>query len=321
MRLKLILLLIIIALFVNANAQDKIITLKNDTIDCSILEINPKQLIFEIDSKGIKSKGEINRSEISGYFLSANSRATFENANTKSENKQQRKPSKFFSAFQFGLSGGYGSLLGSSKAAQNILISKGFGPAEVREYYDDFRGGLLIDACAHYLFFNVEGGSVGCGLNYSLMTSSQSVSGYILEDIEQDGVLDWYFATYSEKYYINFYGLSIYAKKKVGPIKLYLEDALGFVSYRNELKYLSGPLLLTSASLGTKSKLGIEIPVTKNLLVDINSSLFFSQLSWIKRNNGYNSQKMQLDSEYKENLSRFEVALGLKYFIPKKANQ
>jgi len=30
---------------------------------------------------------------------------------------------------------------------------------------------------------------------------------------------------------------------------------------------------------------------------------------------------VQLASEYKENLSRFEVALGLKYFITKKAKQ
>jgi len=319
MKHNLFILTILIVLFVNAEAQDKIVTLKNDTIDCSIIEINSNQLIFEIDSKGVKTKGEISRSDISGYFLSANSSAIF--GQEKSKKKQKGVVAKTSKAFQFGLCGGYATLLGSASSAQSILSSKGFDAAEVREYYDDFRSGLLIDACAHYLFFNGHGGSVGCGLNYSLMTSSQSVSGYVLEDIEQDGVSDWYFATYSEKYYINFYGVSIYAKKKVGPVKLYLEDAFGLVSYRNEMTYLSAPLLLTSVSVGTKSKLGIEIPVTTNLLVDFNSSLFFSQLSWVKRNDGSNSQKVQLASEYKENLSRFEVALGLKYFITKKAKQ
>jgi len=319
MNCKLFMPLVLIMLFVNTNAQDKIVTLKNDTIDCSILEINPKQLFFEIDSKGIKTKGEINRSDISGYFLSANSSATF--GQGKSKNKQKGFVAKTYTAFQFGLSGGYGSLFGSTTTAQNILRSKGLEAARVSEYYNDFRSGLVIDAFTHYLFFNGNGGSVGWGLNYSLMTSSQSASGYVLEDIEQDGISDWYFATYSEDYFINFYGVSIYAKKKLGPVNFYLEDAIGFVSYRDELTYLSSPFLLTSLSMGTKSKLGIEIPITNNLLVDLNSSLFFSQLSWVERTDGHNSQRVQLAAESKENLSRFELALGLKYFITKRVKQ
>lgn len=51
-------------------SQDKIITLKNDTIDCRIIKITRNSVYFEMTTKDVKSSGEMPRSNILNFITS-----------------------------------------------------------------------------------------------------------------------------------------------------------------------------------------------------------------------------------------------------------
>lgn len=291
-------------------AQDKIITVGNDTIKCKITEIHKSTILFEIKTKGIKQKGEIDRAEVKGYYFSDPSSQYQIN-----HVRRDRSISTDLQKIQIELNGGLSYLAGSSSVAEKQLINNGFDVDDVKNYYTSYKKGTALGISIHKLFFNNVSGSLGWGADYLFDTRRQKVSGYAKEG----NIYIW--SNCEETIYTNYVGASFIAIKNISRIPklhFYIDENMGFNLYRNEMIYFDNPQLITAFSFATMTKYGFLFDITPNLLFDVNVSFFDSMYSKYRMNDGHSSGRFKLAFGYYELLSKGIVCVGFRYNFTKR---
>ena len=313
----------IIAFFVfvlTSFAQDKIITLKHDTIDCKIIELDNNQITFHITTKGILSKGVLPRTKVLTYLLSPESLNFMIKQQKASDHEIEKKLNrevndsiyKNHPRFSFQIHTGYGYLSASSKAASDNLVGYGFDSSLANDYYKRFRNTILSGISFQYIPFEFKYYALSFGLSYMNQMNSSSISGTVDPG---DGV-HYYNGTLSEQVYINHYGLSIrhtFFFNKTKKTNIFLEGGSGFVTYRNELHFIYTPLLIKSIASGSYIKLGVEKNITKYLAFNIDAGYYLAFLKNITVNNGSNVQEITLSDGKYESLGKITLLAGLSY--------
>ena len=225
-------------------SQDKIITAQNDTINCKIKKITKKSIYFDLNTKNVKSSGEVPVSEVSHYIIEPKS----------SENQEViQKEFVPYQHLRLALGGGFGYLFASSKEAEQELVDQGFTKKQSQSFFNGLRLGYLGNADLTYFISP----NYGIGAKYKFFETSNSQEGFL---DPQDGV-NLIYGNLGEKIYVNFFGATFHSQQwiaKQQKLKLNSTYALGLATYRNEMDVVTNCLLLTGKSFGMDINLGIE---------------------------------------------------------------
>lgn len=298
MNFKAILTITFISVAICVKAQDRIITLQNDTINCKISKVNSSNIFFTIITGNVLTKGKIERERVLSYY----------SGNTAVENDlgfSIPEPSRW----RLGLSGGSNYLTASSSKAETALIQQGIKKSDAESYYKNLKPGISGGADLHYMVTKMY----GIGLIYKFYQNNSEIESFF---DPQDGA-NLIFGQMNEKIYVNYAGLSFYSEQfmKANPrLKLSSYYSMGMAFYRNEAIVVNSPFLLTGKSFATNLDLGLEYFVFPRISAGINVSYFLSSLKKITLNDGNSTTVQELEKENYENISRLDLSVGIRIY-------
>ncbi len=208
------------------------------------------------------------------------------------------------------ITGGFGYMTSSSKNAEEKLVDLGFNPDDVNNYYSDLKFSFPVNAGIHY-FITPE---IGLGISYNFFTSKSETKGVL--DIG-DAIHSIY-TTMSERFYINFAGISLLTYNKfVKNEKFGLTAAIapGMTFYRNEAKVLNVPILITGKTFGLNSEIGLEYNFSSKISVGAEINYLLCSLHKITVDDGTSINTLKLDKENYENISRINFSVGIRFYF------
>jgi len=273
-------------------SQDKIITVKNDTID--------RKIIVDEIAEDVKSSGKILTDSFSSYT----------NSGKTTQEVQKTVNIDPFKRLRLGINGGLGYLLGSTEIAEDYLVNLGLTRDQAESYYNDMKSGLYANADLTYLISP----KYGVGIRYKFFDTSCSTGDffYLL-----DGV-NLIYTTYEEQIYVNFIGASFFYQQWIRSLKsLKVNSSLSFglATYRNEAGYLNSSFLLTGKNIGMDISLGFEYFITDNFSVGADLSTFYSSIGKMKISDGSSTSTVNLGKDNSESLSRLDLSLGIRLYL------
>ena len=299
--------------------QDQIITRNNDTIECKITRVTRNEIRFEFDIKGVTSSGKIPFAEIASYSVAnpptGGSRPVSPPVATRPDSpKGSMRPLPAdtgpLSRLRLSLNGGAGYIYSSSEKAEESMIAWGTAADDARAYYNDLKLGIYGSGDITFMVTP----RVGTGLRYKFFYTDAGIEGFYDPD---DGMYLMY-GTYSEHIYVNFAGVSLFYTEPLfrsRRLSLFASWAAGLALYRNEAETFRGNLLITGKSLGMDGSLGLEYRLTPSVALGTELSAFNSLLRKVEMTDGTNTETLELEDENIENLSRFELSLGIRFYL------
>jgi hypothetical protein len=305
------------------HAQDKIITLQLDTIECKITSIDQEKLTFEIDSKGIITIGTYLQSQIKAVQLSPESMNRISSKNIKkqtdrTEEKKQNEQEAFIleqpvKRFKLRAQTGYGSLIASSTEAMYSLMAIGFDHASASQYYKKLRHTLINSFSAQYQLFAYHGYQLSMCFIYQNMFNQSKVSSSTIDVGDGIHLIN---GSFQESIYSNYYAYSVRQDFVLGSKQrssIFLEGGTGLTTYRNHLVLAKSPVLIQGFAPGYYSQLGYTLHLKPALSFEIMGGFFASVLKGMKVSTAQSSQYTELNSEQYESLARVYIKTGLTY--------
>ena len=282
-------------------AQDKIVTITNDTINCKITRIGSGFIYFETSTAGIKTRGQINNERVKNYFKAMEAMP---------DTRAAVSYSKPFSRIRISINGGASFLTGSTKEAEKTMISQGLTASKVKSYYKDMKNGLAANGELTYLFNE----NTGAGLKYKFFTNISE-----FDDFTDPGDgMNLLYGRYSENIFVNYYGTSFFfiqGLPAADKFKISASASLGLTTYRNEAELLAEFLLLQSKTIGFDSSLGLEYMISPHISFGADLTAFYSVLGKVKISDGFSSETIKLEKQNRENLSKIDISFGIRFYL------
>lgn len=284
-----------------ANAQDKIITIKHDTIVCRIVSVNAERISYEQKTSDQQFVGKsIPMSEVLHYLRSGET-DRFERM-VPEKAKRERPVHRWL----FSLQGGLAHSFTDYDDYKKYLLSTGNPASGADDYIGKIKSGTHINASLHYLLSSY----IGLGVDYNLFHSAAKgeflAPGYgdINVPLYTRMVLD-------EKLYIHFAGPSVLfqqfpdARKK---IRISQTLSPGMVMFRGESRniqllpfggksagsdypnsstsyYGKANSLITGSTFGAKGSLSIHYSFTPQLSAGLAGNFMWGNLHKISTKN------------------------------------
>ena len=280
-------------------AQDKIITLGGDTINCKILSVGGERINYEQENTDGYIVGKsITVEQVAEYIRS------------------KSRPSKPEQPWLIGISSGISHL---------PWMLDNIDSYDIPDYYNDAKTGFHINVSTHYMVSNF----FGAGVEYSFFKSSY-------DEIYQT-VIDPHYPTYtnySEKLrqYMNYVGVSGIFQQHLGKgRKIRISETLsgGGIFYRaeeqaatlvplySEYSTITANQLTTGFTWAGKLGLSVEYNLLPYLSVGLGGNLFLTWLKEIdaeaKNSNGEHESVKGIKLEESINLSRIDGSLVLRF--------
>lgn len=299
----LLIMLVLAGLSAGLAGQDRIITLRNDTIVCKITKITRNEIQFDIVSQGVRAAGRLPLSEILSYSVSTlpmwEQGPAYPPAGTAPAG-----------SLRISLNGGMGSIISSSEDAEEVMTGIGIPLEDARKYYDNLKSGWYGGADAAWIINQ----RYGAGFRYKFFNTSAAREGYI----NPGDPYFIYYTTYKENIYVNYGGLFLFYREPLGKkdlFSIYSACSAGLTLYRNESEFLSQAILITGKALGLDGTVGMEYKLTPLVSAGAEVSVFASKLRKIDITNGETEQTQELEKDSYENLSRIEFSLGIRFYL------
>ena len=299
-------------LFFSTKAQDRIISINHDTIQCTILSINNESIRYELKNRDGSVTGKfMNLSQVAEYTRSAqpgNNRKPLKQKISKPVSVREKE-------WYLGLN------IGGSTMPwyfDNVQSS-----AAVPDYYNKLTSGFHINTSAHYMI----NGSLGVGAEYSFFNTSSS--GSMQTQYNQST-----FLMIAEKYrqYINYLGPSVLLVQHLGVQRKFtlsesLSGGLLFIRMEDQGTYptvdnsgytdVTNNSLMTGNSLSAKFGLTAEYRLNRNVSVGLGGDYIWCLLKKASfesrgQNNTSSTTKNQ-ELPDAMNLSRIDYSLVLRY--------
>ena len=284
-----------------ASGQDRIITLNNDTIECRINRVTRSDIHFDVNTNGVITSGTIPLAGILSYSI---------NPSATENRKAKPAVNGSFQRLRVALSGGMGYLYSSSEKAEESMVLWGLSEESAEAYYKDLRTGFYGSGDIAWMFTPV----IGAGIRYKFFDTSANTEGFF---DPQDGMYLFY-ATYSERIYVNFVGASMVYSEPIGDrekLRASCSLSAGLALYRNEAELFQGNFLATGNSFAMDGAIGLEYHITPEVAVGAELSSFFSQLRKFEMTDGSTTEILELEDDNIENLSRVELSLGIRFYL------
>lgn len=206
---------------------------------------------------------------------------------------------------------GYGTRIADFDMAKENLLMYGFDSEAVDDYIKSIKQGYKISGQVHYMFWK----DIGLGVNYNFFHSSASIEGYI----RTGGYMPagTAYLKIDDNVFTSYVGPSVFYKSTIGQSNfiLYCQFSSGYMMYRNEVLYGQNPNLITGNSFGLDNEIGVEYFITPQFSVGGSFSYFYSVLSKVKIDDGYEESTIELSGDEKENLSRLDASISVNYYF------
>lgn len=322
------LILFFTATVLTAKSQDKIITLKNDTIDCRIVSANAERIVFEQKISENRTIGKsIAASEVLQYYRSARSDNSI---NLDFHKDTWEHPEN---RWLFSLQGGASHSFNKYSDFRNLLISNGNSDSEANDYIRKLKNGYFVNPYFHFLVTNF----LGIGADYSYY-HSEAEGEFIVKawDVSGHNIPFYNTLTQDEKMFVHFAGGSILLLQNLGEnkkIRLSENISPGIVFFRDESRsteyqefwgsndhyagqvphyYDYANAVSTSKSFGLKGGLSLEYRISPKFSTCITGNIVFSKLHKISINSSKYDIENQ-DLEIKINISRLDYGISIRY--------
>lgn len=310
---KFVLLPLFLLLFFTAKAQDKIISIKLDTIHCEIVSISNDRIFYELkkDDGSVAGKS-ISLSQVSEYLTSDQS--------GKKSKMSKQESSMPDNPLCLGLNAGWSTM--------PWYLDNYEAFSALPDYYNKLETGIHINASAHYLFNSF----LGLGVEYSFFETSSS--GSIPSEYYPSA-----FLISSEEYhlYANYLGASIlFQQHPDAQQKIVISESLsaGVMFLRMEYQYvypspgviqstsytdITNNMLLNGNSFSGKVGLTAEYRLSEAVSVGLGGSFIWSLLkkasleSKETDSSNYSVNDQELSDAMK--LSRIDYSIVLRYYF------
>lgn len=293
--------LLITSLFSGLAGQERIITFRNDTIDCRITRITRNMIYFDTSVRGIKTSGKIPVTDVYSYYVMPTG---------KGVQVKQAEEETLAGSLRISLNGGMAYLTANSDQAEEALTGFGVTPAKARAYYKDLKTGWFGSADASWIFNR----KYGIGLKYKFFNTGAATEGYF----DPGDPFNLYYTTYTENIYVNYGGVLLSGFEPLGSrnlFTLYSSFSAGITFYRDETGVFSEAVLITGKALGMDCTFGLDYRITPLISAGAELSFFASTLRSINFTDGETEQSQELEKENYENLSRMEVSVGIRFYL------
>lgn len=314
-------LLLIILFFVSwaaAKAQDKIITVRHDTIECRIISINAERISYEQKTPDNQFVGKsIPMSKVMEYIRTGNAkkwgglvavkpmRTSKTGESLPAENVKKRgglfagKPGRIAPEYRwmFALQGGMAHSLMDFSSIKSYILLAGNPESDADAYIRKLQNGYHISSSLHYLLT----ASVGLGIDYNVFYSA-SKADFLMQGLGASNIPFYIKWDQDDRIYTHFAGPSAlflqYPDKKK---KFSISETIspGMVLFRNESRnyqtrdyqgdngnyngqsstyYEKDNTLTTSTSFGAKAGFSLNYAITPRLSAGLAGNFMWAKL-------------------------------------------
>jgi hypothetical protein len=282
-----ILAILFILLAQPGRGQDLVVTVKGDSLNCSIMKITGDYIYF--------TQGESKKSVSMPLSQVKDYRKGFYIARV--EQSGPAVPVQY-DRIRMGVYGGWSYLTG--KVSDDV-------PEEFRSYVADLKTGYHFGADFLY-FFN---GDFGMGLKYTLFRTTNEISPvYAIDTVTQvvrTGKL-------RDDITIQYIGPSFGARLKFPNQGVYFitEASLGYQSYRNEVTVID-EFTLSSSTVGLFLDMGFDINIHKNVSLGLFASYSTGTLKYYRYIDARENMLVRLTKEEYSGINRIDLSAGLRW--------
>jgi len=320
--------LLIILFFVSwsvTNAQDKIITLKKDTIECRIVSVNADRISYEQKTPDNLWVGKsISTADVLQYARTAK-------ADNPDDRLYRLKPIRQRPAHRllFSLQGGLSHSFTDYNNAKVYLIEQGNSADLAADYTAKMKNGYHLNTSLHYLFTNHFG--LGADYNFFYLAAKGE---FVARGYGEIQVPIYTRLSFDEKLFIHFAGVSVLFREFVDKQKKFSMTQTitpGIVMYRNESRdnryqpimredyynlYPSGYAfyydqansVATNTTYGAKGSLSLDYALTPQLSVGLAGSFMWSHVRKLSSKSAYYERE---DQDLAKNINIAHLDYGL----------
>lgn len=272
--------------FNTTNAQDLIITTKGDSIPCKIIKVTTGGVLFLS-----KHQGEIKRVKIPASDVRIYEKDFYAGKNVAAAAMNSK-----YDKFTISPYGGLSYLI--AKTSSQV-------PGDLKQYMKELKSGYHFGA--DLAFFVSR--KTGVGLKYvNFKTSNQAhvtgtnQSGQMQSGMLRDNITTQYIAPVltSRRFSVN--------QKTIFNTGL----SLGYLGYKNDATVIDN-FKLSGSTVGVGFDIGLENKLSKTLGLEIKLGMIGGSLGKFEKSNGSSVQTITLESEQRENISRIDISVALKW--------
>lgn len=176
--------------------------------------------------------------------------------------------------------------------------------SDVKDYIEELKSGSTLDLHVSY-FIEQEH---GIGLTYNKFSSDNSIE-FVEAFNGTTFTTDNISISFVGLEYSNLYVSSSGKHNFIGSI------ALGGLSFKNNSTLNGRTLFLTGNTFGIGVGINYDYMITESFALGAGLGFVAGSLSEIKASNGQNSERIELDGNNKENLTRVNLTLGLRFYL------
>lgn len=322
-------LLLIFLFFVSwtvTKAQDKIITIKQDTIECRIVSVGAERISYEQKTPDNQLVGKsIPTSQVLHYLRTGNSDVL----SGLGYIKAKRLPPAH--RWLFSLQGGMAHSFTDYSDHKNLLRNSGIPAAETDDFFSKLENGYHVNTSLHYLLTSF----FGLGVDYNLFYAS-SKGEFLTQRYGELNVPLYANWGVDERLYTHFAGASVLFQQfadKNKKIRISQTLTPGIIVFRNESRdnlfqpywvnndlyygqatqyYDQANTLTTGATFGAKGSLAVDYSFTPQLSAGLAGHFMWAELHKLSVKNSVSEIKDQ-KLEKAINLSHIDYGFIVRY--------
>jgi hypothetical protein len=274
-----------------AVAQDLIVLLNGDSLNCRINKINKKSIYFSTVYNNEVHHTSMTKARLFEY------RYGFYPKSEIPEDKA--RTSKGLAKLRFGIGAGYSYRI--AKISNEV-------PSCYKSYVKKLKNGHHFDVNLTYFF----GKSVGLGLQYAVFNTKNSEDDYVLSDGEGNSIS----GKLSDNVSISFVGPVIMFKRQGKKLSnaFFTSIALGYMEYTDQAKMVF-PYKLSGNTIGIGLGMGFDIGLTDNSAIGFKLSYFSGKINTFDFESEYDKSKITMESDNGESMSRLDFSIGFRFII------
>ena len=289
--------LLVIAVFtfsvLSLLSQDRVITIKGDTIYCKIKSIESKRLSIRTESNGKVINRVLPKSYVANFEIGYN-RVNEKNEDIKS------LPNNRISKFSYSLNFGYSKL---TRKVEDLTDDKTFN------YNDDLRKGYVFGADVAYNFPR----TISIGFRARISKYSAEVNNITVPLSEKIYLLAGQKSYVTTKYFGPTFTGRFVDKSKTNIFNI--TGSVGYLHYKDEFIVVNINKA-TGSTVGASLGLGYSYKLYNKNTLDLKLSYFVATVKSLDiKVAEQESTKIDLDNKSEIDLNRFEITVGITFGI------